>query len=209
MRKKLTLMLSLFLICAILTGTVRGDGMVISVNPQITGTIEPGDTFLVNIDIADVLAPGIVQWMIRLKWDPTILNITTVEDTPVIIEGNFLKSKGSTMFLYTPVNYTDGRIEEMFCVLLVAGAKTGSGNLCQINFTAVHADGNEIGIYDSALVNETGDVLPHSVVNATVTVIPEFPASMLLPIFLATTTIFVLIVKTVLLRKRRLYTSVP
>jgi len=213
LRKKLTLMLSLFLIYAILIGTARGQETVVSVNPRTTGTIKPGDTFLVDINVTAVPSPGIVQWMVRLQWDPTVLNVTMVEGTPEIQEGTFLSGglPGKTMFLYYGPDNTLGRFEEITCVLLVTGTRTGSGTLCTLNFTATHitGDGSEIDIYDSALLNDTGYNVAHSRQNATLTVIPEFPASMLLPIFLATTTIFVLIVKTVLLRKRRLYTSVP
>jgi len=207
LRKKLTLMLSLFLIYAVLTGTARAGSPIISVNPKITGTIEPGDTFLVDINITGVETPGIVQWMIRLKWDPAALNFTIEGGEPVIQEGTFLSQgvSGRTMFLYTGLNNTAGIFLEITCVMMVTGTRTGDGTLCIANFTAIApASGSEIGIYESALLDENGDYVAHTIQNATVTVVPEFPAAAILPIFLITTTLVILIVKTVLLRKRRL-----
>jgi hypothetical protein len=199
-------MLSLFLIYAVLTGTANAATPVISVNPNIPDSIEPGDTFLVDINITGVEAPGIVQWMIRLEWEPTILNFTVVGGEPVLLEGTFLNQgqAGKTMFLYTGLNNTIGQFLEITCVLMVTGTRTGSGRLCIANFTAIGPGADSaIRIWGSAILDEEGNELPHNVQNATVTVIPEFPAAAILPMLMITTTLVLLIAKTVFQRKRR------
>lgn len=104
------------------------------VNPSEVTDLSPGDTFLINIDIANVV--GLAGWEFKLYYKRNVLNAIEVK------EGSFLKSAvpphNSTMFLPTvDYNATHGRVY-LACALLGSGpGASGSGTLASINFTVI------------------------------------------------------------------------
>jgi len=104
------------------------------VNPSEVTDLSPGDTFLINIDIANVV--GLAGWEFKLYYKRNVLNAIEVK------EGSFLESAvpphNDTMFLPTiDYNATHGRVY-LACALLGSGpGASGSGTLASINFTVI------------------------------------------------------------------------
>jgi hypothetical protein len=195
MGKKLLLIFSMFFVCLMLTRTCTTNAStpIFAVDPPSQIITEPGITFKVNITVTD--SPAVVQWALNVTWDPETLNFTS------ITEGNFLKQKGSTMFLSKPAQ--PGILPEVTCILMVAGTVNGSGTLCEITFNATAMDVSDININWGVLIDEDGYEITPILVNGTATVVPEFPNSMLLPMFLTATITTALIARTLWSRKRR------
>jgi hypothetical protein len=146
---------------------VKAQGATIEIVFHDTGTsvYDPapptGTNFVVTVHITN--SPPIVQWMVRISWDPTVLSLTA---DPV--EGPWLKGSPArpTMFLYLAPE--PGRLPEVTCVLLAAGTSQGNGDLMYLNF---HVDNALLGaesyitIYECAILDELGNALPVSAVN--------------------------------------------
>lgn len=184
------------------TGTANALETLVSIYPTLQEISTPGTTVEVNVTITDT--PSIVQWMVRIQWNSTVLKIVN-PDTD-LIEGDFLKSNGSTIFTWKPLQ--PGKIPEITCGYLVDKTKSGSGTLFTIKFNATAVGETAIEIYGSDLLDRDGYSMPHSRVNGTVTIIPEFPA-LLLPLILIATTTIALMAATVSSRKRRCPIRVP
>ena len=203
MGKKTLALISTLFLCIILTraGTVDAQASTIAVIPASQTIALPGQLFSVDITITSV--PASTQYIINnITWDPNIIELEHGTEAD-IIQGPFL---GGAIFLVT-ISATPGQIDEVTEARLT-GTKSGSGILFTINFRSKAAGVTQVKIgfaifYSGLLPSDIPNVN-----NATVTVTPEFPASMLLPLFLTATSI-VLIVATVWSRKRRSHIKVP
>ena len=207
MGKKALLLICTFFLCIVLarTGTVDAGISTLAVYPSSQIVSQPGKYFTVNFTITG--APALTQWIVNnITWNPAVVSLAT-NTTGDIIEGPFLKAFGATTFLVTP-NPTEAKIDEATCILSIATGSGGSGTLFTINFTSKAVGFSDIKIQVGVLLKglELAD-LPN-ITNGTVTVVPEFPASMLLPLFLGATST-ALIARTVWSRKRRIRVSVP
>jgi hypothetical protein len=198
MRKKILLILCILLMYAILSmaRTANAQTPVIAVDPASVTVDEPGQSVSVNITVTD--APDVTQWALNVTWNPAVLEIVDPDND--IVEGPFLKNVGSTMFAFKPV--TPGCIPEMFSMLMVDKNASGNGVLCTITFNATAPGATEINI-DFGIFLQGLNVIWPELTDGTVTVIPEFPMSVLLPLFLTTTAVIIAIAKTFLSRKRR------
>jgi len=136
---------------------------------QDTGTslYDPAPPTCTNFGVAVHVtnSPPIVQWMVRIQWDPAVLSL--IGDP---VEGPFLKGTPArpTMFLYMAPE--PGRLPETTCVLLATGTSQGNGDLMYLTFHVDNAVlGGTIEIYESALLNELGEPQPHNRVNGVLT----------------------------------------
>lgn len=201
MRKKLVSLVAFtFILCMVLTNTRRANASTptFAVQPASIEVPEPGQTIQVNITVTD--SPSIVQWALNITWNPDVLDFVD------IIEGNFLKQNGSTMFLPKPAE--PGKIPEVTCLLMVDKVVSGNGTLCTITFNATAVGESNINIDWGVVLDQYGNETEATLLDGTTTVVPEFPASMLLPLFLGATTIAI-IAATVLSRKRRIRLNIP
>jgi len=161
----LTLMLS---VMPLMTVKASPTSMEIIFNDTGTSSYDPcplpvGQKFGVTLHVTDVPdPPGAVQWMVRISWDPAVLNITKKPT-----EGPWLSQSGllSTTFLVKPINYTGGQIPEMTCRLMEAGKTSGSGDLAYLEFKIVGFGSCWITIYESKILDPTGIDIPHTNVN--------------------------------------------
>jgi len=207
MERKLLLSTSiLLLLCVILaqTRTAKAQAPVFAAEPSSQTISQPGIEFSVNITVTN--SPPVIQWALNLSWNPNVLNITNPGTD--LIEGDFLKRAGSTAFMAKTYNISDGFIPEMSCIIMAVATSSGDGLLCTINFTSIAMGSSDIDIIWGTLTNETGYMYSPTLIDGTVEVIPEFPANMLLPIFLIATTIITLIATT-WARKRRDHLHIP
>ncbi len=108
----LTLIL-LFAACTAVTGTNLGAESpettpTMSVDPLVS-TANIGATFSVNVTVADIvisttppISNGLFAWDINMTFDPTIINVTSVQ------KGPFLATAGPTIFPTPSINNTAG-----------------------------------------------------------------------------------------------------
>jgi len=192
LRKKLLLMLSVFITSIAMIGIAKPYSTIVAIEPYSTQISAPGETFTVNLTITD--SPPIVQWMAKISWDPTVLNMTKKPK-----EGPWLSQDGalSTGFLVKPINYTGGYVPEMTCGLMEAGTTSGSGTLAILTFQALAVGDCNIAIYGSKLYNSTGQNQTYTVIYGQVTVVPEFPTPIITALFLLTTATIVILAKKV------------
>lgn len=166
----------------------------------------PGDSFTVNISVADV--DYLYGWQLKLYWNPNLLNATSLE------EGPFLKDAGETRLgpqpPISPINNTLGRVQAV-CTLLGVGAydaPSGSGTLASVTFIVKAAGECPLNLTDTELYtmadpSKPGQAveIPHSVEDGYY-IIPEFPTALLLPLFLILTLIAVAVTKKIRYRKQ-------
>jgi len=228
MLKKVLSLIGMLLLCIILATTKTAEAAappvtiaVVFENGQSTITIpQVGTNFTVSINIANApQAPeGIGFFDMGIQWDPTVLELKTGTPSADVVEGGFMKAFGSTVFPGPSVagtNLTEGIMSDIPCGFLSGGPAHGNGTLFTVAFRAkATSAATSITIMSpnttSYLLNATldGVVNIDAVEDGSIIVIPEFPASALLPLFLVTTTIAVG-AATFLSRKRRIPHCMP
>jgi len=181
------------------------DPTTISVYPQTITDIEIGQTFQINITV-NIGTNRLYMWVLSLKWDPSKINL--VGDP---IEGPFIKQATISFFTWSEVNNTNGYVRELVCTSLERTV-SGSGVIATLNFIAVSVDGSVLELLDPELTPDSapiwydgeGTLYSFDTVNdGSVTVIPEFPAFMILPLLMGTTLLVIIITKTSWLKRRK------
>jgi len=168
----LILILSLMLqvsVCAVIFIANASATAMVHVNPSEVTDLSLGDTFSINIDIADVV--GLAGWEFKLYYKRDVLN--AIETT----EGSFLKSAvpphNSTMFLPTiDYNATHGRVY-LACALWGQGpGASGSGTLASIKFTVIGVGQTPLSLPQdqTILVDPSIQDIPHTTVGGSVMV---------------------------------------
>lgn len=132
------------------------------VNPP-TSTATPGDYFSVDINVADVV--GLYSYTFCLKWEGSLLNVTTVT------EDGFLSAEGvyETFVTSTIWNAPDPAGVSNYVIvsgsLLAApatAAQSGSGTLVTITFLVEHEGGCALQLYNTALLDFFRDPISHT-----------------------------------------------
>jgi len=112
---------------------------------EITKT--PCDDFVASIKVT--LPAGVVidWWDMEIHWDPIVLELQTGTSADVV-EGDFMRPFGTTMFLCQEPDNVAGVLPVIACAFLAGGDASGSGILCDIKFHCkAPGDGNII-IFD-------------------------------------------------------------
>jgi hypothetical protein len=166
--------------------------------------------FTVSINISNPPV-GVGYYQIAVGWNTSALSLKTGTSSD-IVEGSWMDHFGSTLWAGPKINTTGGTVVVPDGLLSNASGAIGNGTMFTVAFHAVKlspmANIAILGPNTSSgsyLLNGTltGEVMINATVNGTVTVIPEFPASALLPLFLVTATIAIA-AATVTSRKRRI-----
>ena len=103
-----------------------------------TETTTVGDTFTVNVDVADFADPGVFAYQFRLYYDNTLLEGTAV----VLPEGHFLTPTldPASIFITTLKIYQEsGYVDVALTLLGEEPGKTGSGTLVTVTFEIIKA----------------------------------------------------------------------
>ncbi|MDH5770270.1 MAG: cohesin domain-containing protein, partial [Candidatus Bathyarchaeota archaeon] len=125
---------------------------VVSVDPAIV-TANPGETFTINITIANVT--GLNAWQTKLKWSIDVLGFSF---PPInITEGPFLKSVGTTQMYITPAQMLS--TVQIGVTLLENETVSGSGTLVTIDFPVVEAGNCTLDLYETKLFDATGTAI--------------------------------------------------
>ena len=193
----LALLLTSMLTLAFNIQSVKANGTVIAViNPE-TGNSEfvfpqttpINQTFLANITITDVENLG--GWQLNLTWDPTLLEIAVEDDiyrTPDMIFGATAIEMAKNIGL--------GKVFWACSRGVGKPTFTGDGILCQINFTILKNDTEGpltcpmhfdlVSSFPTKITDFYGDPIAFTPQDGSY-VIPEFPTTTLLAMFLIIT----------------------
>jgi len=114
------------------------------VDPPLV-TANPGETFTVNVKIANV--EDLWDYEFRLRWDPALLDVTRVT------EGPFLNAEGTykTFFVKKEDFPSVGHLY-VVCTLMgepVLAAASGSGTLAIVEFRVLDAGNCTLDLYDT------------------------------------------------------------
>jgi len=141
-----------------------------------TNEVSVGNTFVINVSVADVI--DLSNFGFCLGYNTTILDASGVwipppfEAPPIIIDP---QDDHILVTATSPVSFS------------------GSGTLASITFNATALGSSSLDLYNTTLSDSTGNHIPHTVIDCSVTVVivPEFPTwtSMLLTLILLTVVI--------------------
>jgi hypothetical protein len=181
---------------ASLPGVYASPATVISVDPIEYEAPAIGYNFLVNVTITNITRMG--SFMFKLGYNNTLLEATMCYTTSI-------SDQYSGALLPSPWNGTKGIDHSAGYVVFGGGYPddldnpySGSGALLTINFTATAAGNGTLDLYDTEFgyLGPPPDydtyLIEHDVVDGSVTVIPEFSASIFISLFLITTLVAVL-----------------
>jgi hypothetical protein len=197
--KKLRYMIPLLIPCMLIafmstTNTVNAPSVVLGFNPLVYEATAVGQTFKINVTIANI--DNCADWIVRLSWNPAILSCEAHA------QGSFLSSIGSTDYDCV-INNVLGKVEDWFAALLVPGHASGSGTLGTLTFKSKAVGQTSLTIYFYLFHDEDyNEVTMDEVKNCNITVVPEFPAPIILLLFMISTVAVAVIAKKFYTRKR-------
>jgi hypothetical protein len=182
--KKLTFIFAVIL-ASIIVGQARAQQATVSVVPASYTVPAVGTSFTVNVTVQNV--ENLYGWQLQLYYPNDVLNGTSVT------EGPFLKTGGFPTF-FADVNFTDDYnatygVVNVLCTRTgnVLGAN-GTGTLTTITFKSVSTSGPQtLHLAGIELSNPNFGAIPFSQVDGEVTVVPEFPTILILPLSVALT----------------------
>jgi hypothetical protein len=176
-------------------------GTTIAIDPAVITGLLPGDIFKVNVTISGVPANNLSMWVLTLKWDSTVLNLTE------IIEGPYLKQVGTTVFTWGEWNNDVGYVEGLTCATMdLTPSPQTSGILVTFTFNTTAAGTSSIDLTspegakswtDKPIWVDAGgrEYTFETAIDGSVTVVSEFPAFLIAPIFIAITLLTIVIIR--------------
>jgi hypothetical protein len=199
-RKMLTIFLTLMFASLALT-MARAQEATVRVAPASLVVPDVGLTFSVNITVESV--ENLYGYQFKLYYSNDVLNGTSVS------EGPFLKTGGvSTLFSVATFtdnyNATNG-LADVFCLRTDSNAPgvNGSGTLATVTFKSTSTDGPKILHLDEVeLSDPTPASIPFTAADGEVTVVPEFPVALPLPLFAVSTLLAIILRKRAVNRRR-------
>jgi hypothetical protein len=200
----LTFLFALILV-SVVTTQARAQQAKVEVVPAYYPVPNVGLTFNVNVTIQDV--ENLSGYEFKLYYPNDVLNGTSVT------EGPFLKTGGASTF-FLKANFTDNYndtngIVNILCLRMPpAGPMNGNGTLVMITFKATSPSGpRTLHLADVKLSDPDSAPIPFTTTDGQVTVIPEFPVALLLPL-LATLTLVALVLRKKIRSHRAFFHSV-
>jgi hypothetical protein len=180
---------------------------VVFENGLNTINVNAGDNFTVSINVTD--APAVDFMSIKVHWDPSVMNLKDNNTDLDVLTGGFFDTFWGPSFAGT--HLATGTLDDVTGFDNV-GSSSGNGAVFTMAFHArVLSSGVNITIVtpnlDSYFMMGTTQQNITSAVDGSVIVIPEFSASVLLPLFLGATTVAIA-AATVSSRKRRIPNSI-
>jgi hypothetical protein len=185
LRTKRRLLFLAIILMSVIVARVRAQQATVSLVPASYTVPNVGLTFTVNVTVENV--EDLYGWELKLYYPNNVLNGTSAT------EGPFLKLDGNpTVFII--VNFTDSYnatygLLEVLCLRTshVIGL-SGNGTLATIAFRTTATDGTEtLHLANVKLSDPTPNQIPSTSVDGDVTVIPEFPAALILPLIIVST----------------------
>jgi hypothetical protein len=156
----------------------------ISVVPS-TASVNLGEEVTFNVTAADVPAPGLWSYQLKITYNSTLLNATKAE----IPSDHMLKPiSPSKIFIVKPgdIDQTAGTIDFALTLMGDEPGKTGDGTLVTATFKGLAMGSSIINITDMILVDGDGNEIPrgsYEIETGTANVVPEFSTVALIAIF--------------------------
>jgi len=123
----------------------RSATTTVSVVPQYV-TANIGQSFSVDVVVSDVI--DLYAWEIELNWTAPLLSVVS------IAEGPFLKTGGSTFFVYSFSDILGHLLIDCTLTGQILGVN-GSGVLATVTFLVLGAGGTPLDLYDVVLLDHT------------------------------------------------------
>jgi len=205
----LLMMLAILFVVSVTINLVRAQQMTVTVDPasKVVPEAEIGTTFKVNVTIAYAASVEGVQFV--LGWNSTILNATEM----VLPTGHFMTPDGDTGNLWVlwlnvdndagTASYGVTFMNTTRAVELGYAPKSGNGILATITFVSKTWGKTTLHLYDVIVGDIDGESIPCVAIDGEVTVLPEFPAILLLPVFMIATLVAIIITKKTLPRNTK------
>ena len=156
----------------------------------------PTDPFLVNVTITDV--SDMYSWQATIFYNNNTLNCTDV----LFPADNVFYGKPNI-----PVKSIEK--DQIMCGSVLMGIVetfTGSGLLCQLNFTGIAEGTSDLEISSSTqetfLLDSAADDILYTVENGEIIVVPEFPAFLIVPLLVIATLAAIIARKTLWSKKQ-------
>ena len=181
-RMKGKTLLCLAFVTSMLLGTamispVGAQSTTFGVEPPSIVDLLPGSTVTVEIWIRNVTDLQILEF--HLGYNTTVLNATSIAYGGIF---------GDTYFLWGSEIWDDlGWLAYSISPPLPVTPFNGSGRAAIINFTVDSLGDSALDLYETALRDSDGQLIDHETIDGSVVVIPEFPPSMIMPLFLIIT----------------------
>ena len=183
--KMLTLFLALILTSVTLTLT-SAQQTTVRIVPASQTVPNVGLTFSVNVTVENV--ENLYGYEFKLYYPNDVLNGTGVT------EGPFLKT-GGIPTLFSVAKFTDHYnathgLSNVLCLRMQGDAPgvNGSGTLATITFKSTATNGPRIlHLADIKLSDPTPASIPFTAADGEVTVVPEFPIALVLPLLIVST----------------------
>jgi hypothetical protein len=191
--KMLTIFLTLMFASLALT-IARAQEATVRVAPASLVVPDVGLTFSVNITVESI--ENLYGYEFKLYYSNDVLNGTSVT------EGPFLKT-GGVPTLFSVAKFTDNYnatngLADVFCLRTDSNAPgvNGSGTLAIVTFKSTSTDGPKILHLDGVgLSDPTPASIPFTAADGEVTVVPEFPVALPLPLFAVSTLLAIILRK--------------
>ena len=193
----------LLVACITTMGIPRTSASVtkIELNPIEIVVSAPGQNFTVDVNVTDVT--GLNGFEFHLNYNTTLLDALDVTPGPVIPATRFLGPLDPVTFEWTPINDTLGQVRVTCTFLPPASPFTGDGTLVTINFTATAERSCILDFTLTQLFDSLGTPIEHEALDGVVTVIPELPAALVVPLLIIATLAAAFLGKMFWSRKRK------
>lgn len=195
--KRKTLMLTLMaILLTVATNRAYAAELSISVDPSYL-QVDIGQAFTVDINITGMEEPGLYGYELKLYYDNTTLQGIQVQ----LPEGHFLTptlDPGNIFPVERRIYQDEGYASVAVTLLADEPGKTGSGILATIEFNGTALGEVSLELVDVILVDGEGETVPtenYDLDDGEVSVIPEFPVALLVPLFIAITLAIMLVKK--------------
>jgi len=189
MRKFAIIAVTFLLTMTALSSTVMADTAVVKIMPAQIEVGPPPVTFLVNVTVENVEL--MVGYEIYL-----FFNATTLQCNDIVLPPDFVYAGRGYLETAKLIDNDNGIVH--YGVASFPFYKfSGSGILCQLNFTGKILDGSDITIvtpemgttFYTQLLTETAEEIPYTAENGQVKIIPEFSSVLIIMFTLITVTI--------------------
>ena len=163
---------------------VRAGLPYISLNPTEYEAPAPDHSFTVDVNVTDIA--DMAGFEFKLGYNTTLLDAVTVTPGPEFGPTRVEKWLPEVGGVWAPIKEAEGYIFVM-CLIKVGQYFNGSATLVTINFTATEVGQCTLDLYDTEIADRLAATIDHDVFDGSVTVIPEFPAFIVMPLLMILT----------------------
>lgn len=140
----------------------------------------------------------------KLNYNASILNATIVSSTSISASATkWLPVDESLVFHWDAPPTINRTIGQVWVGSWGFTTYTGSGTVLKINFTATALGNSTLHLYETEILDMYAEVIPHDPVDGEVSVIPEFPTFIIMPLLLITSLAAALLGKAFWSKKRK------